>query len=86
MTLVGAGTFFAQAVATAFVSGAASDRGGASGVYLAAYFSGGLVGSALLGQAFDHLGWPACVAGVGAALAVAAVLGANLRPPAAASA
>jgi predicted MFS family arabinose efflux permease len=82
MTVVGAGTFFAQAVATSFVSGAASDRGAASGVYLAAYFSGGLIGSAVLGQAFDRLGWPACVAGVGVALAAAAALGVNLRAPA----
>ena len=59
MVLVGAGTFFAQATATGFVSRAATaDRGAASGVYLAAYFSGGLVGSAVLGQAFDRFGWP----------------------------
>ena len=56
-----------------------ADRGAASGVYLAAYFSGGLVGSAVLGQAFDRFGWPASVAGVGLALASAAVLGFNLR-------
>jgi YNFM family putative membrane transporter len=78
--LCDAGTFFAQATATGFVSRAAkTDRGAASGVYLAAYFSGGLVGSAVLGQAFDRLGWPACVMGVGLALALAALLGVNLR-------
>src|SRR3954471_4904091 len=54
MVLMGAGTFFAQATATGFVSRDAADRGAASGVYLAAYFSGGLVGSAVLGQAFDR--------------------------------
>jgi MFS family permease len=80
MTLVGAGTFFAQAVATGWVSRAAADRGAASGAYLAAYFTGGLVGSAVLGQVFDHAGWPACVGGVALALAAAAVLGANLKP------
>jgi YNFM family putative membrane transporter len=79
MVLVGAGTFFAQATATGFISRDAADRGAASGVYLAAYFSGGLVGSAVLGQAFDRFGWPASVAGVGMALALAAVLGFNLR-------
>ena len=79
MVLVGAGTFFAQATATGFVSRAAADRGAASGVYLAAYFSGGLVGSAVLGQAFDRFGWPVSVAGVGLSLAAAAVLGFNLR-------
>jgi predicted MFS family arabinose efflux permease len=80
LALVGAGTFFAQAVATGFVGRAASvDRGSASGLYLACYFAGGLVGSAVLGQAFDHLGWGACVAGVGLALALAALLGRRLR-------
>src|SRR6266481_1464384 len=75
MILIGAGTFFAQAVATGFVGQAAREnRGVASGTYLACYFLGGLVGSAVLGQLFDRFGWIACVAGVGAALAIAAVL------------
>lgn len=65
MVLVGAGTFFAQATATGFVSRAAASRSAASGVYLAAYFSGGLAGSAVLGQAFDRFGWPVLVLGVG---------------------
>jgi predicted MFS family arabinose efflux permease len=80
MVLVGVGTFFAQACATGFVGQAArTNRGVASGIYLACYFSGGLVGSAALGQLFDHFGWPACVAGVGAALTVASALVARLR-------
>lgn len=80
LVLVGVGTFLAQAIATGFVSRAAvSDRGAASGIYLACYFFGGLVGSAVLGQAFQRLGWPACVAGVGLALAVAAVLAIRLK-------
>src|SRR6266540_1671120 len=79
MVLVGAGTFFAQACATGFVGQAASDnRGIASGTYLACYFLGGLVGSAVLGQLFDRFGWTACVAGVGASLAIAALLTARL--------
>jgi predicted MFS family arabinose efflux permease len=79
MVLVGVGTFFAQACATGFVGQAASDnRGIASGTYLACYFLGGLVGSAVLGQLFDRFGWTACVAGVGASLAVAALLAARL--------
>src|SRR6266540_3576354 len=79
MVLVGVGTFFAQACATGFVGQAASDnRGIASGTYLACYFLGGLVGSAVLGQLFDRFGWAACVAGVGASLAVAALLTARL--------
>jgi predicted MFS family arabinose efflux permease len=79
MVLVGVGTFFAQACATGFVGQTASDnRGIASGTYLACYFLGGLVGSAVLGLLFDHFGWTACVAGVGASLALAALLTARL--------
>jgi MFS transporter, YNFM family, putative membrane transport protein len=80
LALVGIGTFFAQATATGFVSRtAATDRGSASGIYLASYFFGGLVGSAVLGQIFDRFGWTACVAGIGLSLAVAALLAARLR-------
>ena len=80
MVLVGVGTFFAQAAATGFVGRASSEnRGVASGTYLACYFLGGLAGSAVLGQLFDHLGWAACVSGVGASLAVAAWLAVRLR-------
>ena len=75
LTLVGIGTFLAQAVATGFVGRAMTrDRGAASGLYLASYFLGGLVGSAVLGLVFDAWGWSACVAGVGLALAAAAAL------------
>jgi predicted MFS family arabinose efflux permease len=81
MVLVGVGTFFAQAAATGFVGQAAEqNRGVASGTYLACYFLGGLAGSAVLGQLFDRFGWAACVAGVGASLAVAALLATNLTP------
>ena len=85
MVLVGVGTFFAQAAATGFVGRAATaDRGSASGIYLASYFSGGLVGSAVLGQAFDRLGWAACVVGIALSLATAALLALKLREPLAA--
>ena len=74
------GTFFAQATATGFVGRAAtSDRGSASGIYLACYFFGGIVGSIVLGQLFDRFGWPACVAGIGVALGLAAVLALRLK-------
>jgi YNFM family putative membrane transporter len=80
LALVGIGTFFAQATATGFVSRAATtDRGSASGIYLASYFFGGLVGSAVLGQVFDRLGWPACVAGIAVSLGVAALLALRVR-------
>jgi MFS transporter, YNFM family, putative membrane transport protein len=81
LVLVGVGTFFAQATATGFVGRAATtDRGSASGIYLACYFFGGLVGTAVLGQVFDRFGWAACVAGVGAALLAAAWVAAGLKP------
>ena len=80
MVLVGVGTFFAQATATGFVSRAATaDRGSASGIYLACYFAGGLVGTAVLGQIFDGIGWPACVGGIMLSLGVAAVLALRLE-------
>ena len=83
LVLVGIGTFFAQATATGFVGRAATtDRGSASGIYLACYFFGGLVGSAVLGQIFDHFGWAACVAGIGVSLIVAAALAVRLKMPA----
>jgi MFS transporter, YNFM family, putative membrane transport protein len=82
MVLVGVGTFFAQACATGFVGQAAQqNRGIASGTYLACYFLGGLVGSAVLGQLFDRFGWTACLAGVCATLTVAAWLTAQLKSP-----
>lgn len=79
LALVGVGTFFAQATATGFVGrAAASDRGSASGLYLASYFLGGLAGSAVLGMVFDRFGWTACVLGIGGALLVAAALSSRL--------
>ena len=80
MVLVAVGTFFAQAVATGFVGQAATtDRGSASGIYLACYFFGGLVGSAVLGQLFDRIGWTACVIGIALSLLVAALLAMRLH-------
>jgi MFS transporter, YNFM family, putative membrane transport protein len=83
MVLIGVGTFFAQAAATGFVSRAATaDRGAASGIYLSCYFSGGLVGTAVLGQVFDRIGWPACVGGIALSLAAAALLTLRVKLPA----
>jgi YNFM family putative membrane transporter len=80
MTLVGIGTFFAQAVATGHVGRIAQgDRAAASGLYLSSYYCGGLAGAAAIGQLFDRLGWIAAVAGVFGALGLAAVLGLKLR-------
>jgi len=83
LMLVGVGTFFAQATTTGFVGRAATiDRGSASGIYLACYFLGGIVGSIVLGQLFDRFGWAACVSGIAAALALAGVLALWLKLPA----
>jgi predicted MFS family arabinose efflux permease len=81
LTMVGVGTFFAQAVATGFVGRAAkTDRAAASGIYLASYYLGGLAGAAIIGQVYDRIGWPSAVAVVGGSLAAAATLAATLRP------
>ena len=58
---------------------ATTDRGSASGIYLACYFFGGLVGTAVLGQLFDRFGWEACVSGIAVALTVAALLAYRLK-------
>jgi MFS transporter, YNFM family, putative membrane transport protein len=80
MTLVGIGTFFAQAVATGHVGRIAQDdKAAASGLYLSSYYCGGLAGAAVIGQLFDRSGWPIAVAGVFASLALAAALGIKLR-------
>lgn len=80
LVLVAIGTFAAQAVATGVIGRVATgERGAASGLYLAFYFAGGLAGSAVLGQIFERFGWGACVAGIGLALALAAVLALRLR-------
>lgn len=81
LTIVGVGTFFAQATATGFVARAAKhDRAAASGMYLSSYYLGGLVGAALLGRIFDAAGWTTTVVVIGGALAGAGLLAATLRP------
>lgn len=81
LDLVAVGTSLAQAAATGYVSRTATtDRGAASGLYLASYYLGGLAGSAVLGLVFDQLGWPATVLGTGVGLALAAALARALRP------
>ena len=78
MALVAVGTFLAQALATGFVARAAmGDRAAASGLYLACYFSGGLIGAIVLGQVYTSFGWLAMSAAVVAVLGVAGVLARN---------
>jgi MFS transporter, YNFM family, putative membrane transport protein len=71
LALVGVGTFLAQATATGFVGRQATvEPGTASGMYLASYFSGGLVGSAVVGALFERFGWSIAVLAIGIALAL----------------
>lgn len=80
LAIVGVGTFFAQATATGFVGRAAKrDRAAASGLYLASYYLGGLVGAAGIGRIFESFGWAASVGAVAVALVTAAVLAALLK-------
>jgi YNFM family putative membrane transporter len=81
------GMFTAQAVAPAFVNASARRaKGGASALYLASYYVGGALGSALPGLALARWGWPGVVgcscASLGLALVANATLcGAGLRAP-----
>jgi MFS transporter, YNFM family, putative membrane transport protein len=82
MCLVAIGTFLAQALATGFVSRAATaDRAAASGLYLASYFSGGLIGAVVLGQVYTHYGWHVMLACVAVVLMFAARLARNFSLP-----
>ena len=82
MTLVGIGTFFAQAVATGHVGRIADgDKAAASGLYLSSYYCGGLFGAAAIGLLFDRFGWFAAIAGVFVALGLAGLIGLKLRSP-----
>jgi len=79
LVLVGLGTFFAQATTTGLVGRlAGAARGPANGLYLAAYFSGGLVGAAVLGALFESFGWIACLELIAVALLLAAALGVSV--------
>jgi predicted MFS family arabinose efflux permease len=81
LALVAVGTFGAQAIATGFVSRLAStNRGAASGMYLASYYLGGLAGTFALGRIFDAWGWTGTVIAIGASLAAALALTARLAP------
>jgi MFS transporter, YNFM family, putative membrane transport protein len=81
LAFVAIGTFGAQAIATGFVSRLAStNRGAASGLYLASYYLGGLAGTFALGRIFDAWGWTVTVFAIGASLAAALALTARLAP------
>jgi predicted MFS family arabinose efflux permease len=82
LVLVGGGTFFAQAAATGYVSRTAgAQRGAASGLYVASYYAGGLVGTIVLGEIFDRLGWLATIAALALAFLAGVALALKLREP-----
>ncbi|MCR9257854.1 MAG: MFS transporter [Alphaproteobacteria bacterium] len=85
LAIIGAGTFFAQAVATGFVSRTADgDKAAANGLYLTSYYLGGLVGAFALGHAVSAGGWPMVALIVFGMLAAACILGVALKAEASA--
>ena len=82
LTLVGAGLFFAQSVATASVGRAVTqDHAVANGLYLAFYYIGGITGAFVMGQVFGAAGWTVTMAVLAALTALAALLGLRLPGP-----
>jgi YNFM family putative membrane transporter len=78
LVLFTVGMFTAQAVAPAFVNASArAAKGGASALYLASYYVGGALGSAVPGLALARWGWPGVVGCSCASLAVALVANAT---------
>ncbi|RVI73622.1 MFS transporter [Sinorhizobium meliloti] len=62
LAMVAVGTFLAQALATSQIGRfAESEKATASGAYLASYYTGGLFGSLVIGQIYDHRGWSSSV-------------------------
>jgi YNFM family putative membrane transporter len=79
MALFSSGAFIAQAVVTGFVGRAAKiERAAASGLYLSAYYSGGLAGAAAIGALYEKAGWSGAAFGVAISLALAALLATGL--------
>lgn len=75
LAVIAVGTFLAQALATGEVGRIAStEKAAASGAYLASYYAGGLIGSLVVGQIYDRLGWNVSVLALVATLALAMLL------------
>lgn len=80
LALFAIGTFFAQAVATSFVGRtAAFERAAASGLYLSAYYCGGIAGAGVIGLVYEAFGWRAAVTGVVLSLLVGVLLALCLK-------
>lgn len=79
LALFSSGAFVAQAVVTSFVGRTAkTERAAASGLYLSAYYSGGLVGAAAIGALYEKFGWSGAASGVAISLALASLLAVGL--------
>jgi YNFM family putative membrane transporter len=60
-----------QTVSTGYVTSTAREgRSSAVGLYVTSFYVGGSVGAFLPGLAYEHAGWPACVALVAAMLSI----------------
>jgi len=82
MALVGVGTFAAQAALTGYVSGAAQgDRASASGLYLTAYYLGGLIGTFVLGLVYAQADWIGVAIASALGLLAIVLLSIRLSPP-----
>ena len=76
IALTAAGLFFSQAVTTSFVGNTARHfKAVAGGLYLAAYYVGGIVGSVLFGLAFTRWGWSGCALLIGSAILLMMIIG-----------
>jgi predicted MFS family arabinose efflux permease len=63
MMLVGVAAFYAQALATSFCGLVArSGRASSAGLYLAAYYTGGLAATLILGPVYERYGWSGLIA------------------------
>ncbi len=62
LTLIGAGLFFAQSIATSYIGRTAThDQASANGLYLACYYFGGISGAWLMGLLFESTNWATTV-------------------------
>ncbi len=63
LAICSTGTFICQSAATTALGVATNrDRSAAAGLYLTFYYTGGSLGALLPGFAWNHGGWPMCVA------------------------
>jgi YNFM family putative membrane transporter len=63
LAICSTGTFICQSAATTALGAATDrDRSAAAGLYLTFYYTGGSLGALLPGIAWNHGGWPMCVA------------------------